>query len=134
MVLSIIILVVFQVLEVFNTPYLPSPPLIPSANINIWKEEQPMRILTHFQESPIFALHGRYSTVFLVQHSWLIDIIHSRNECESSPVKDLIPLAIHPIPRVPIIPHQKKFHRHTTGFHQSYPQCCREDFLPWRSN
>ena len=60
-----------------------------------------MRSLPHYQESPRFALHGRYYTDFLAQHLWLIDISHSLNEWESSLVKGLSPLAIHHIPAVP---------------------------------
>ena len=30
-----------------------------------------MRSLPHYQESPRFAFHGRYSTEFLAQHLWL---------------------------------------------------------------
>ena len=59
MVLSILILVLLQVLEVFNRPYLsPPPPLILSLNIKVWKEEQPIRSLYYCQEIPRFALHG----------------------------------------------------------------------------
>ena len=118
----------------YLTHHTSQPPLIPSANINIWKEEQTMRIMTHFQESPRFVLHGRYSIVFLVHHSRLIYIRHTRNEWGSSPVKDLIPLSIHNIPTVPGISHQTKLNHHNTGFHQSYPWCFQEAFLPWRSN
>ena len=71
--LDIFILVVFQVLAAFNRPQTPLP-LIPSANMKRWKEEQPMRSLTRHQDIPRFALHGRYYTEFLSQHSWLIDI------------------------------------------------------------
>ena len=80
-----------------------------------------MRSLSHRQESLRFAFYGRYSTDFLAQHSWLIDISHVCNECGSSPVRDLTPLASHHIHAVPGSPHQTKFHHHTTCLHQSSP-------------
>ena len=109
----------------YLTCHISHPLLTPSADIIIFKEEQPMRIMTHCQGIPRFALHGRYSTVFLVHHSWLIYIRHSRNEWESSPVKDPRPLAIHHSPTVPENPHQTKLNDHTTGLRQYYHQCCQ---------
>ena len=120
---AIFILVVFQVLVSFNRLHLP-PDLIPSAKMKIRKEEQPMQSLPHCQEIPRFTLHGRYSIDILAQHSRLIDISHSSNGWESSPVRFLISLAIHQNPAIPRIPHRKKFHHHTTYLNQLSPQCC----------
>ena len=57
-----------------------------------------MKCLTHSQEIPRFAFHGRYSTDVLVQNSWIIDIIHSHNEWEPSPLASHHSLAVPGIP------------------------------------
>ena len=110
------------------------PLLIPSENMKRWKEEQPMRSLPHLQEIPIFALHGRYPKEVMAQHSWIVDISHSLNDWESLMVRSTSHLASHSIPEVSQNSHQRKYHHHTAGMHQSSTQCYQEDLKPGHGN
>ena len=76
---------------------------------------------TNIQESPRFSLQGRYSTDFLVHHSWLIDIICSHKEWGSSLVRGPSPLIDTTSLRSPGAPTKNKIHHYTKGLHQSYP-------------